>query len=106
MSGNQPKPSGHARSTRSSIQRANPGKDLAETSAPIPIENDSDSASTVEEETRNTIPTADNNDELREEIERLQAQISRLTQERSPIPSTESDPKSSRQPYHTPVVRF
>jgi hypothetical protein len=60
----------------------------------------------MEEEIRKTITTADNNDELREEIKRLQAQISRLTQERSPLPTAESDPSHTRQPYHTPVVRY
>jgi hypothetical protein len=63
-------------------------------------------ASTIEEETRNTIPTADNNNELRKEVDRLLAQISRLMQERSPLPTTKSDPNSFRQPYHTLVVRF
>jgi hypothetical protein len=60
----------------------------------------------MEEETRKTITTADNNNELRKEIERLQAQISWLMQEHSPLPTAESDPRHSRQPYHTPMVRF
>jgi hypothetical protein len=105
MSGNQPKPPDHARSTRSSVQRTNPGKGPAEASAPVPTQYDSDSGSTQEEETRqNTM--ADNTIELREEIERLQAQISRLTQERSPIPTTEPDPITLRQSRGPPAARF
>jgi hypothetical protein len=49
---------------------------------------------------------ADNTDELREEIERLQAQVLRLTQERSVLPTTEPGPTTSRQSHDTPSVRF
>jgi hypothetical protein len=49
---------------------------------------------------------ADNTDELREEIERLQAQISQLSLERFPLPTTESGPITSRQSHDTPGVRF
>jgi hypothetical protein len=102
MPGNPTKPSGPAGSTRSSTQRTTPGKDQAEASATIPTNPDSDPDSSGEEETI----MADNADELREEIERLQAQVDRLTQERSVLPTTEPAPTTSRQPHDTPSVRF
>jgi hypothetical protein len=102
MSGNQPKPSGPAGSTRSSAQRTTPGKNKAEASATVPTKPNSDSESSREEETT----MADKTYELREEIARLQAQISRLTQERSVLPTTESGLTTSRQSHDTPVVRF
>jgi hypothetical protein len=50
--------------------------------------------------------TLTNTDELREEIERLQAQISRLTQEHSILPTTKSGPTLSRHSHDIPAVRF
>jgi hypothetical protein len=105
MPGNQTKPLGHARSTRSTVRRTTPDQDEAEASAPVRTNHDSDSESTQEEPTRETT-MADNTNELREEIERLQAQVNRLTRDRSPLPSTESSPITSRQPHHTPRVSF
>jgi hypothetical protein len=102
MSGNQPKSSRPAGSTRSSVQRTAPGKSQAEASAMVPTNPTSDSESSREEEA--TI--ADNTEALREEVERLQAQIISLTQERSVLPTTEPAPTPSRQSHDTPSVRF
>jgi hypothetical protein len=102
MSGIPTKPLGPAGSTRSSVQRTTPGKNQAEASATVPTNPNSDSESSREEETT----MANNTDELREEIERLQAQISRLTQERFVLPTTESGPKLSRHSHDIPAVRF
>ena len=105
MSGNQSKPSGPARSTRSSVQRTTPGKNPAEASATVPTNPNSDSESSQEEPTRQTT-MADNTNGLLEEIQRLQAQVNRLTQERSVLPTTESAPTITRQSHDTPGVRF
>ncbi|KAF1935120.1 hypothetical protein EJ02DRAFT_471424 [Clathrospora elynae] len=99
MPGNPTKTPGPVRSTRSSAQKPNIGRDQAETSATLPP-NNSDSESSHEEPT-----TMDNTDELREQVERLQAKISRLTQDHSPRPTTKSDPITLRQ-SHPPGVRF
>jgi hypothetical protein len=105
MPGNPTKPSGPARSTRNSVQRTTPGMDHAEASATVPANDNSDSESSQDKPTRETT-MADNIDELREEIERLQAQVSRLTREGSILPTTESGPTTSRQAHDTPSVRF
>lgn len=102
MPGNPTKPSGPARSTRNSVQRTTPGKNQAEASATVPTNPTSDSEVSREEETKMT----DNTNELLEEIERLQAQVSRLTQEHSVLPTTESAPTIARQSHDTPGVRF
>jgi hypothetical protein len=105
MPGNPTKPSGPARSTKNSVQRTTPGMDQAEASATVPANDNSDSESSQDKPTRETT-MADNIDELREEIERLQAQVSRLTREGSILPTTESGPTTSRQAHDTPSVRF
>ena len=109
MSGTQSNQTGLSRSTRSSTQRTSTldkGKEIAGVSSAPPANSDQDDSEEEEEVVGfngpDTEPVVRN---LQMEIERLQAQINRLTKEPSILPSTESHPVNTRTSQDEHVMR-